>query len=166
MKTFKDTRYGDLTGQVYEGNIYVYKRDLDSLEGSPKEVDGNFFCGFNNLHSLKGSPKIVKGLFSCHTNNLTSLEDSPKEVYGNFDCSNNQKLESLEGAPKIVEGGFYCTKCPKLKSLDEILDTEIKGKLYSDIMTNEEFKELQALYNKAGKNMKKYKLLKKLKGLK
>ena len=57
MKTFKDTGYGDLTGAVYQGDIYVYKRDLDSLEGSPREVDGNFGCDFNNLYSLKELPK-------------------------------------------------------------------------------------------------------------
>ena len=162
---FKDTEYGDLTGQVYEGDIDVSAKELDSLEGSPREVDGNFGCDFNNLYSLKGAPKIVKGHFSCYTNNLTSLEGAPKEVHGNFDCSNNIKLESLEGAPELVTGNFDCTHCPKLKSLDELLDTEIRGKLKSNIMTNEEFKELQALYNKAGKNMKKYKLLKKLKGI-
>ena len=127
MRTFKDTQYGNLTGQVYDGNIFIYNEDLDSLEGAPK---------------------IVSGYFYCSSNNLTSLEGAPREVHGNFDCSINQKLESLEGAPKIVTGNFDCTKCPKLTSLDELLDIEISGKLYSNIMTNEEFRELQALYRK------------------
>ena len=143
MKTFKDTKYGNLTGQVYEDIINVSYMKLDSLEGAPKESKRLFICSYNNLKSLEGGPKTVNS---------------------NYYCGNNKKLESLKGAPEIVTGNFDCTKCPKLTSLDELLDTEIGGELESNIMTNEEFRELQKLYNKAGKNMKKYELLKKLKG--
>ena len=167
MKTFKDTKYGNLTGQFYEGNINVVGMNLDSLEGAPKKVYGYFFCEKNNLKNLNSGPDIVRGNFSCSSNKkLESLEGAPEVVNGIFHCLDCPKLKSLKGAPKIVEGSFYCTECPLLTSLDELLDTEIKGKLYSDIMTDEEFKELQDLYNKAGKNMKKYELLKKLKEIK
>ena len=143
MKTFKDTKFGDLTGQIYDGYINVYRKNLDSLEGAPKEVKGSFYCFANNLKNLKYGPEIVDGNFICFDNNLTSLE----------------------GAPKIVNGNFNCKNCSKLKSLDELLNTEIRGKVQSDIMTDEEFRELQELYRKANKNMKKLKLLKKLKGI-
>ena len=37
---FKDTKYGDLTGQTYEGALYVKGQKLTSLEGAPKEITG------------------------------------------------------------------------------------------------------------------------------
>ena len=37
---FKDTEYGDLTGQTYEGALYVKGQKLTSLEGAPKEITG------------------------------------------------------------------------------------------------------------------------------
>jgi len=41
---FKDTKYGDLTGQTYKGNIDVKRMNLTSLEGAPKSVKGDFSC--------------------------------------------------------------------------------------------------------------------------
>ena len=46
---FKDTKYGDLTGQVYHGDIDVDEMELTSLEGAPKEVTGHFECYGNEL---------------------------------------------------------------------------------------------------------------------
>jgi len=79
---FKDTKYGDLTGQTYKGDIYVSNLGLTSLEGAPKSVKGYFYCYDN--------PK------------LTSLKGAPKNVGGGFYCHHNSKLMSLEGAPKSV----------------------------------------------------------------
>ena len=44
---FKDTKYGDLTGQTYEGSVNVKGQKLSSLEGAPKEVTGAFNCESN-----------------------------------------------------------------------------------------------------------------------
>ena len=40
---FKDTKYGDLTGQVYEGDIDVSDLGLTSLEEAPRIVKDSFF---------------------------------------------------------------------------------------------------------------------------
>jgi len=39
---FKDTKYGDLSGQDYKGDIDVIGMNLTSLEGAPKSVNGYF----------------------------------------------------------------------------------------------------------------------------
>ena len=104
---FKDTKYGDLTGQVYSNKLDCRDNQLTSLEGSPKEVGGDFYCGNNQLTSLEGGPQKVGGYFSCRSNQLTSLKGAPKEVRGHFICQDNQ-LTSLEGAPKEVGGDFVC----------------------------------------------------------
>jgi len=44
---FKDTRYGDLSGQTYKDNISVTGIDLTSLLGAPKNVTGYFDCSYN-----------------------------------------------------------------------------------------------------------------------
>jgi len=44
---FKDTKYGDLTGQNYKGNIIVRNMKLTSLEGAPQTVEGSFDCSSN-----------------------------------------------------------------------------------------------------------------------
>ena len=46
---FKDTKYGDLTGTTYKGNINVSFSNLTSLEGAPKFVIGHFHCNNNKL---------------------------------------------------------------------------------------------------------------------
>jgi len=104
---FKDTKYGDLTGQNYAGHIDVSSNNLTSLEGAPQKVYGSFHCRNNNLSSLEGAPHTVQGHFHCSNNNLTSLEGAPQTVQGSFDCSNN-KLTSLEHAPKTVQGYVDC----------------------------------------------------------
>jgi hypothetical protein len=105
---FKETKYGDLTGQVYSNKINCQDNQLKSLEGAPKEVgDGYFSCSNNQLTSLKGAPEKVGGDFYCYNNQLKSLEGAPQQVGGYFDCNNNQ-LTSLNGAPREVSGYFYC----------------------------------------------------------
>jgi hypothetical protein len=98
---FKDTRYGNLTDQTYNGDINVSNIGLTSLEGAPKVVEGRFDCSYNYLTSLKGAPRIVKKHFYCDCNILNSLEGAPNIVKGYFNCYNN-KLVSLEYLPEDV----------------------------------------------------------------
>jgi len=102
---FKDTKYGDLTGQTYDGNIDVSGLSLTSLEGAPEIVNGTFSCSNNKLTSLKYAPKKTE-IFYCRNNRLESIENAPDvDLY--FDCSQNN-LKSLKGAPKKT-AAFYCS---------------------------------------------------------
>jgi len=179
--TFKE-KYGDHSSEIYPKYLNLLNQKLTSLEGCYKEIKKDFTCSNNNLSSLKGAPKVVGGTFICYGSNLKSLEGAPKIVGRNFTCANNKLISlkgsprtinenfwcnnndliSLEGAPRTVNGDFNCSKNPKLNSLDDLLETEIKGNLISDIITDKEFKEDQKLYNKVNKNLSKYKKLKKL----
>jgi len=140
---FKDTKYGDLTGQTYKGDIYVHGMDLTSLEGAPKSVKDDFWCYDN--------PK------------LTSLKGAPKKVGGDFICSNNPNLKSLEGAPKSVGGGFYCYDNPKLtqSEIDKLVRCDIKGDITVSDGLKAPTKEDYKLYKKLGD--RKYWKLKSLK---
>jgi len=184
---FKDTKYGNLTGQTYKGNIDVHGMNLASLEGSPKVVIGIFNCSRNkDLTSLKGAPETVKGDFYCSNNqSLTSLEGAPKNIKGSFWCFDNPKLTSLKGAPKSVSDNFNCFNNPKLKSLegapesvggnfncasnpkltqpevDKLVKCDIKGKINMPEGLTAPTKEDYALYKKLGD--RKYWKLKSLK---
>ena len=116
---FKDTKYGDLTGQHYQGYIIVSNLGLTSLEGAPLSISGDFYCGNNKLTSLIGAPQIVEGNFSCGINQLYSLQGAPQQVGGGSSCSNN-RLISLAGSPQQVGSYFYCRKNPLLNSLQYI----------------------------------------------
>ena len=110
---FKDTKYGDLTGQTYNGNkfgINVNQEPIPSLEGSPKEV--------------------IDGYFSCDRTNITNLVGGPEKVDGSYYCRENKKLTSLEGGPKKCEE-FYCSGNPKLNNVKEqIAKYNIKANFY------------------------------------
>jgi len=67
---FKDTKYGDLTGQHYDSHIDVTGLGLTSLEGAPKSLNGWFICKDNQLTTLEGAPKIVGAAFSCSGSEL------------------------------------------------------------------------------------------------
>jgi len=140
---FSDTKYGDLTGQTYKGDIDVKGMNLTSLEGTPKSVIGSFWCYSN--------PK------------LTSLKGAPENVSGNFSCSDNPQLISLEGAPKSVGGNFYCHTDPKLtqSEIDKLVKCDIKGKINVPKGLKAPTKEDYKLYKKLGD--RKYWKLKKLK---
>ena len=88
--------------------VFLYNKNLVSIDIKFNEVKGYFNCSDNNLNSLKGCPEIVKGSFFCDNNKLTSLKYSPKFIKGNFYCENN-KLISLEGGPKEVDS-YYCNR--------------------------------------------------------
>lgn len=108
---FKDTSYGDLTGQVYYGNIYVQDMGLTSLEGAPKEVVGTM---------------DVSG------NKLTTLEYAPTKVSQSFSISGNNKISSLQYAPTTVET-LFLKKLPLIQMLDiknEIINNNIRANRY------------------------------------
>ena len=158
---FKDTKYGDLTGQTYDGDISVAYKKLTSLEGAPEIVNGNFDCSYNKLTSLKYTPYKVDGYFNCSRNQLTSLEDGPETVEGFFDCSRNQ-LISLKGAPEEVKGFFYCSDNPLTQSeVDKLVKIHIKGKIKLPDGLIAPTKNDYRLYKKLGD--KKYFKLKELK---
>lgn len=97
MYKFKDTRYGDMTGQTYVSQIDVEKSDLSSLEGSPLVVQRGFYCSKNKLTNLIGGPKIVGDVYACSNNKLTSLEGAPTEVGSVFYCDKNKNLLDPRG---------------------------------------------------------------------
>jgi len=173
---FKDTKYGDLNGQIYKGNIDVYDLDITSLEGAPQTVKGYFICSGNlkltslegapemvggffscsynpRLISLKGAPKSVGGNFNCNFNSkLTSLEGAPESIGKNFNCYNNSKLISLKGFPKNVDGDFNCSNNPKLtqSEVDKLVKCNIKGKIKVPKGLKAPTKEDFKLYKKLG----------------
>ena len=131
---FKDTKYGDLTGQSINDNIYlafgVTNKRITSLEGSPKEVNGRggMIISNNDLTSLKYAPEKIVGEFDCSMNNITTLEGCPKYIGRKFDCSNNgitsfkgigeckgdisvsdNSIKSFDGCPTTVNGDFNCS---------------------------------------------------------
>lgn len=95
MKTFSDTKYGNLTGEVYNGNIDVRGTDISSLKGSPRTVYGSFNCG-----SLK---------------HLTSLEYAPKEISNTFHCTNSG---IVDGKAQIIK---YQIKADTYYTNEEVL---------------------------------------------
>ena len=132
---FKDTEYGDLTGQYFKGDLYVSDMGLTSLEGAPKTVTGIFSCKNNNLTSLKHCPSMIGGNFDCSNNQLTTLEGSPRSVGTFFNCSNNQ-LVSLKGISLTVRSKFDFSNNPN-KHLDE----ELKVRKRNQKLSDDEIKE-------------------------
>lgn len=107
---FSATRFLDMTGKVYPGQIDLDKVGLTSLEGSPYEVKLGYYCNRNFITDLKGGPTIVGTVFSCNQ---------------------NKNLVSLEGGPKLIDGNFYAESCPKLKKpKEQIIKYQIKADMY------------------------------------
>mgnify|MGYP003605860469 CR=1 FL=1 len=108
---FKDTKYGDLTGQHYMGSILVNGLGLTSLEGAPREVSGSF---------------------NCSDNNLTSLEYGPDYVSGYYNATGNKNLTSLKGCATTIKGAFWCDKSSIKQSdvLNEIITNAIRAERY------------------------------------
>jgi len=179
---FKDTKYCDLSGQEYKGDINISGLKLTSLKGSPKSVTGNFNCSrnkdlaslegapetvkgdFYKLASLLGAPKIIKGSFWCFNNlKLISLKGAPKSIGGIFKCTFNPKLTSLEGAPESVGKDFDCSDNPKLtqSEIDKLVKYDIKGEIKVPESLKAPTKEDHKLYKKLGD--RKYWKLKSLK---
>ncbi len=171
---FKDTKYGDLTNEIYDGFIVLIKKKLTSLEGSPKIVEKNYYCDSNKLTSLVYSPKIVKGDFDCSNNKLISLEYSPKVVKKDFNCSNNKlknllnspqvvnnficnnnDLISLEGCTKQIKGVLQCINNKKLKNVkNQIIKYQIKAIKYLTDEGDFYFEEIKEEFIKYKNNNK------------
>ena len=134
---FKDTKYGDLTGKFYRGDIDVCGLGLTSLEGAPKGVEGDFMCSYNQLTTLKGIPIKVGGFFDCSNNKLTLLKGLKTQIEGSFISKNNPnpfleyEYEIRKSNPNIAEqdvaikmfekyGSDVIEFYPDLKEIDDI----------------------------------------------
>lgn len=90
-------------------------KELESLEGAPKEVDTFECIGCMKLTSLEGCPQEANS-FSCNNcQSLLSLEGAPKTVEY-FDCAGCISLKDLKGAPEEAYD-FNCAGCRGLKDL-------------------------------------------------
>lgn len=127
MKTFADTKWGDMTGGSTTAYISVMNQHLTSLKGSPKKA-GVFHVNDNDLTDLVGAPKEVEA-FNCSNNKLTSLKGAPEHVDTYFECSNNPNLKNLKGAPKVIGGTAIFENCG-LTSLEGL--GEVHSILYLD----------------------------------
>lgn len=90
------------------GNVYVTRQGLTTLENMPEVVTGDFNCSHNNLQNLNGLPKQIGGNLNISFNKIKSLSTIQSDIKGNFICSNNQ-IESLDGSPTYVRGNFDCS---------------------------------------------------------
>ena len=124
---FKDTKYGDLSGQTYEGDIDVSMHSLTSLEGAPKKVIGKFDCSSNKLTSLEYGPEIVTGVFECSNCNLESFMFSPKYIGDTLSASFNY-IKSLKGLPEVINGSLLIERIG-IESFDEYFPKKIAGTL-------------------------------------
>ena len=106
MKTFKDTRFGDLTSQTINHSIILGEEKVVSLKGAPSVVDGDFDITNNKITSLKDCPHKILGSFRCYNNKLTTLEGGPTTVTVDYDCGGHNNIYSLKGAPESVGGQF------------------------------------------------------------
>jgi len=142
-RSFKNTKYRDLTGVTYNGDIDISDMKLTSLEGAPKIVHGFFNCAGNELKSLEGGPEIVEKHFDCYNNSLVSLK----------------------GIPKKIGDVFYCYANPNLtqEAVWVLLDSNIKGTITLDNGLTAPTKDDYILYNKLHKDMKKFLKIKELK---
>lgn len=123
---FKDTKYGDLTGQVYKGSISLTNIKLTSLEGSPKEVKGAMFLTDNDLTSLEYGPEIVEGIFSV---------------------SNNPRLKTLDYAPKKCKDLFYYdTGINPKTEREEICKLRIKADRYFGVTNPFKFEDIKKMF--------------------
>lgn len=93
MTTFKDTPYGDMTGQTTKEYIKAGYFSLTSLEGCPEVVENDFSCSSNNLKNLIHGPKKVTKNYWANSNNLTSLEGAPESA-GVFNIKDNPTLRN------------------------------------------------------------------------
>lgn len=81
--------YPDYEGKTFPTSMFCGDKNLNSLEGSPKEINGDCDISKNKLTTLKYCPEKVNGNFYCGENNLESLEYRPKLIKGIFNCRNN-----------------------------------------------------------------------------
>ena len=126
MKTFKDTEYGNLTGQVYDGSILIRNLGLDSMDGAPIHIKGSIKFSNNNFVNVKGSPDIVDG---------------------NFDIQVNKRLVSFEGAPIKIGGTFNCYGTDVKNQLEQIIMYRIKANYYYTDDGDFDFEDIEDKFN-------------------
>ncbi len=154
MYKFKHTKYGDLTDKI-SYDIDVNSFNIESLEGSPKEVIGLFNVSYNFLENLKYSPLKIEGDFYCNNNKLETLKGSPKIVRGDYSCSYNNLL-TLEDCTKIIEGEFNCINNKDLKNIkNQIIKYQIKAEYYITDEGDFKFEEIKEKFEKFGNYLSK-----------
>lgn len=93
------------------GGVDLYRKVLNELPLTFKNVSGSFNCSYNNLTSLEGSPVTVGGNFFCMSNKLTTLEGSPSTVVGGFYWNKNKLVSTFSGDTDIeTEVGFFISE--------------------------------------------------------
>ena len=108
---FKDTEFGDLTGQVYDGTITLNGVGLTSLEGAPKEVKGAFCVPNNKLKSLEHCPTKISGALWCK-GNLFGMEEFKREIV-------KYKIIASNYINSDKESDFYKEKALELMKTDK-----------------------------------------------
>lgn len=104
--------------QYFDGtNFNCSKADVESLEGSPKEVKGNFDCSNTSITSFEHAPVSVGGSFDGSYTHVTSCKHLPQYIGKDLILTRNH-LDSLVGCPKKIGGSFIINQCFGFKSLE------------------------------------------------
>lgn len=84
-----------------DGVFNCSSNKLKNLNGSPGSV-GGIICISCELESIEGSPHDVQQDFICSNNSITSLKNNTFYVGGTFDCSDNF-LKDLKNLPPCLK---------------------------------------------------------------
>ena len=138
---FKDTEYGDMSGQHYEGDINIDSMGVSDWEGSPASIWGRLSAANNEFTTLVGMPEMKKGSSISLNDNplgslkgakwtliddfgivgcgLTSFEGCPQKVIGMFAGYNNDCV-SLTGVSPYISGRFFVNNC-KIETIGDYM---------------------------------------------
>ena len=118
----EDDEYGYVVN--VNQNVFLFNKQLNSIDLKFNIINGDFWCSGNNLTSLKGCPNIIKGNFNCSNNKLTSLEYCPNIVYGNFYSNNNflTKDSLIHISNEIKSNNIEIINNPELGDIQYIKD--------------------------------------------
>ena len=94
--------YKELNIQYQGGDLELYNKKLESLDGCPQHITGHFNCSYNELTSLVGGPQKVDDCYICYNNQLTDLVGCASHIGGKLLCDDNQ-ITSLAGIHKIIK---------------------------------------------------------------
>ena len=108
VKEITDTSYGDLSGQIYKGDITLYNQGIESLYGSPTVINGDYMIVQNKIKNLEGGPTTANGVYIVSDNKLESLKGAPKFVKREFVCTSNPTLK--DPRKEIIENGIIAFK--------------------------------------------------------
>ena len=89
------------------GNLDISNnKNLENLEGCPKEISGSLYCQNSHIKSLIGAPEYIGGDFNCYNNELKNLDGFPMEIIGYVSIAKNpgkftedeiRKVSNIEG---------------------------------------------------------------------